>query len=221
MTTRRRRECGCLQDGTLVLVPCQDHYPRRPDGLVVPREAIVIGVGGVGAWVALGLAVAGVQTLVLVDDDMVDSSNMPRLPISVDFLGCAKTGAIVNTIRELWRGTQIVIYERRATGGLVRHLAAKYPDAVLIDCTDDPASQEVIANLWPGKRVRAGAEAWEAQATTSPPMLWGDVRPGYGVPSWVGSCMAAAACAIALACRQAGPDETIHVVLGGDSRGGA
>lgn len=66
------------------------------------RDATVaiVGVGGLGSWAAAGLACAGVGRLVLIDDDMVELSNLnrqvlyrrsdvgrPKVDAAADFLG--------------------------------------------------------------------------------------------------------------------------------------
>ena len=65
-------------------------------------HAYVIGVGGVGSWVAEGLARTGVGEITLIDMDVLVASNVNRqLPAVDSNLGKAKIEAMAERIREI------------------------------------------------------------------------------------------------------------------------
>ncbi len=61
----------------------------------------VCGLGGLGSNVAVSLARSGVGTLLLIDFDKVDMSNLHRQQYSVSQLGMCKTDAMKQTLAEI------------------------------------------------------------------------------------------------------------------------
>ncbi len=80
-------------------------YERQtPLQLEIPGSVAVIGVGGVGYWVAKDLALSGVPKLYLFDPDTVEIHNLNRLDMTPDAVGKAKVQvmeAIIRSIRPL------------------------------------------------------------------------------------------------------------------------
>ena len=61
----------------------------------------VCGLGGLGSNLAVSLARSGVGTLLLIDFDKVDMSNLHRQQYSVSQLGMCKTDAMKQTLAEI------------------------------------------------------------------------------------------------------------------------
>lgn len=74
---------------------------QEPLKLVLPASVSVIGCGGVGSWVALFLALAGVPRIQLWDDDVVSVTNLNRLPLGPDSVGRSKAVALTFAINRL------------------------------------------------------------------------------------------------------------------------
>lgn len=77
-------------------------YDRQlPLRLTVPRRVAVIGVGGVGSWAALFLALAGVPFLDLWDADVVSDHNLNRLPLGPESIDMDKAEAMKRLLQTL------------------------------------------------------------------------------------------------------------------------
>ena len=91
-------------------------YTRQKDIVSInPDEtAMVIGLGGIGSWVAIDLALLGIGTLILIDPDKIESSNLNRTLFRLQDIGKFKTKAAELLISERrcdsrWRDTAVAI----------------------------------------------------------------------------------------------------------------
>lgn len=75
-------------------------YDRNPDGTLAPRAVVVIGCGGVGSWVAYLMALGGTRSMVLIDHDIVEVSNLNRCPFRPEHVGMLKVDAISQVVSE-------------------------------------------------------------------------------------------------------------------------
>lgn len=65
----------------------------------IPRTVVVIGVGGIGAWVAQYLSgINGIHNLILIDPDQIELTNLNRTPFNYEDVGELKVNAIANLI---------------------------------------------------------------------------------------------------------------------------
>ena len=98
--------------------------------------ALIIGVGGLGSPASMYLAAAGFGTLVLVDDDRVDLSNLQRQIIHhTDDVGRSKVDSAADTLRRLNPEIRVIGLPRRISGGELSE-AVERADVVL-DCSDN------------------------------------------------------------------------------------
>ncbi|HKM42569.1 MAG TPA: ThiF family adenylyltransferase, partial [Limnochordia bacterium] len=87
-------------------------------------KVAVIGVGGVGGYVAEALARSGIGGLVLVDHDVVSLTNLNRQIIALDStLGRPKVEVMAERVREINPGCQVemqqVYYEKDLHSDLI------------------------------------------------------------------------------------------------------
>jgi sulfur-carrier protein adenylyltransferase/sulfurtransferase len=81
---------------------------------LLDARVLLLGAGGLGSPVALYLAAAGVGTLGIVDDDVVDLSNLQRQVIhTTDRIGVAKVDSAEETIHALNPDVEVVKYVTR------------------------------------------------------------------------------------------------------------
>ena len=91
---------------------------------------------GWGSPVALYLAASGIGTIGLVDDDVVDESNLQRQVLhTVDRIGQPKTGSARTTLEALNPETRVIEHRERLSAENVERLIAGYD--VIVDGTDN------------------------------------------------------------------------------------
>jgi bacteriocin biosynthesis cyclodehydratase domain-containing protein len=74
-------------------------HPEETQARLRDARVVVLGCGGLGSWTLSGLACAGVGTLVLVDDDTVELSNLNRqILFDAGDLGAPKVQAAARTL---------------------------------------------------------------------------------------------------------------------------
>jgi adenylyltransferase/sulfurtransferase len=166
-----------------VLVGIGEEGQRR---LAAARVAVV-GAGGLGSPVLLALAAAGVGELVVIDDDVVERTNLQRqLMHRVDDIGTPKAASAARAIRDLSPLTHVREVNVRLTLANARELLG---DAhVVIDGSDTFDTRGAVASATDelGMPLVWGAvQEWSAQATVfwsrppegSSPVTLGDVFP--------------------------------------------
>lgn len=134
-------------------------------------RVLMIGLGGLGSPVALYLAAAGVGTLVLVDHDCVDLSNLQRqIAHTTDAIGRPKAVSAASTIARLNPDVHTVAVTERLTGA---RLDAEIAQAdLVVDATDNFATRLALnAACWRARKplVSGAAIRWEGQVTAFDP----------------------------------------------------
>jgi len=103
---------------------------------LLESRVLLVGAGGLGSPAALYLAAAGVGTLGLVDDDVVERSNLQRQILHTDDrVGTPKVASAELTLKALVPGVTIESYELRLDSGNVDEVFAGYD--VVLDGSDN------------------------------------------------------------------------------------
>jgi adenylyltransferase/sulfurtransferase len=113
-----------------------------PEGQAKLQAAsvLIIGTGGLGSPVALYLAAAGVGRLGLVDNDVVELSNLQRQILHGETsLGMSKTESACRRIEELNAEVQVDCYEETFNVGNALRIAEPYD--LIVDCSDNFATR--------------------------------------------------------------------------------
>jgi sulfur-carrier protein adenylyltransferase/sulfurtransferase len=104
---------------------------------LLESKILLIGAGGLGSPASLYLAAAGVGTLGIVDDDVVDSSNLQRqIAHSTERLGEPKADSAKRTIEALNPDVNVVAYKERLTSENIDRILADGWD-VIVDGADN------------------------------------------------------------------------------------
>ncbi|HPH95024.1 MAG TPA: molybdopterin-synthase adenylyltransferase MoeB [Anaerolineaceae bacterium] len=109
-------------------------------------SVLVVGTGGLGSPIALYLAAAGVGRLGLVDDDVVDVSNLQRQILhSSAATGRPKVESARTRLADLNPEIEIVPYHTRLTSQNAMDIAAGYD--IIVDGTDNFPTRYLLNDL--------------------------------------------------------------------------
>ena len=110
---------------------------------LLESTVLVVGLGGLGAPVAMYLAAAGVGNLIVVDDDEVDLSNLQRQIIHTTAdVGRPKVDSARDALLALNPELTITTVEARLEGALLRELVDEAD--VVVDACDNFATRFAI-----------------------------------------------------------------------------
>lgn len=164
----------------------QDIYNRQDSlNLKIPEKATVIGVGGVGSWVALDLALAGVEKIYVCDSDDIEAHNLNRTPFKQSHVGMSKVNAMVDLITERRLETEVVPVDDRIED-VAASIQESMAESTVIDCRDhasplpDDISDSVV--------LTAGYDGFEYTVHVNPDYdsVFGDENTEYEtVPSFI------------------------------------
>src|SRR5918995_1792341 len=134
-------------------------------------NVLLVGAGGLGSPAALYLAAAGIGTLGLVDDDVVDESNLQRQVIhTTDRVGVPKTESARITISELNPDVEVVEHRTRLDAHNILEIIEGYD--VIVDGADNFPTRYLLNDASVRLRkpvVSASILAFDGQISTFVP----------------------------------------------------
>jgi molybdopterin/thiamine biosynthesis adenylyltransferase len=153
-------------------------------------RVLVIGAGGLGSPALMYLAGAGVGTIGVIDDDVVEGSNLQRQIIHADQrIGMPKVFSAEVAMRALNPFIEVRPYNRKLSGEVAAELVAEYD--LVLDGTDDFDTRYLVnsACAAAGVPLISGAlTQWEGQLGLYDPARGGPcyacvfpVRPAPGL----------------------------------------
>ncbi len=181
------------------------HARQATLGIDREQSVGVVGVGGIGSWAAVFLALAGIRELHLFDGDVVTVTNLNRLPLGPENVGRDKADAVVELIDRLYRGSEGRVQAHgpflvNPGPSSVADVFGIHLDWVLVSTDTLRSRREVYdwAQARGVKYIECGAEGDTATIAGSP-AGWAtaaEEEPGYrSVPVFVGPCALAASVA--------------------------
>ena len=103
----------------------------------------VCGLGGLGSNVVISLARAGVGTLLLIDYDRVDISNLHRQQYTVSQLGMYKTDAMEQTLSEIAPYCNVITHTIKLTADKLSLIA---DCDIVCECFDNAECKAMLVN---------------------------------------------------------------------------
>ncbi|HEX9739010.1 MAG TPA: molybdopterin-synthase adenylyltransferase MoeB [Candidatus Limnocylindria bacterium] len=138
---------------------------------LLDARVLLIGAGGLGSPAALYLAAAGIGTMGIVDDDVVDESNLQRQVLhTADRVGMPKTDSAEMTLTALNPDVSVVRHQERLDAANVERLVAEYD--VIVDGTDNFETRYLLNDVSVVLRkpvVHGSIYRWDGQVTTFMP----------------------------------------------------
>ena len=110
---------------------------------IMGGHALVVGAGGLGSPVALYLGSAGVGHITVVDDDVVDMTNLQRqIAHTMQRVGQPKVESARQAIADINPLVRVTPVQARADAALLDTLVAQAD--VVLDCSDNFATRHLI-----------------------------------------------------------------------------
>jgi molybdopterin/thiamine biosynthesis adenylyltransferase/rhodanese-related sulfurtransferase len=151
---------------------------------LLQSKVLLLGAGGLGAPVALYLAAAGIGTLGIVDDDIVDSSNLQRQVIhSTETVGEPKVESAKQAIQKLNPDVDVVTYNTRLNADNIMEIIDGYD--IIVDGVDNFPTRYLLNDATVRLQipvVSASILAFDGQLTVFKPYDGPCYRCLYPVP---------------------------------------
>ena len=110
---------------------------------LLSSHVLIVGAGGLGSPAALYLGSAGVGHITVVDDDLVDATNLQRqIAHKQSSIGLFKAESIKQAIADINPDVKVTTVTARADDALLGELAAQAD--VVLDCTDNFTTRHAI-----------------------------------------------------------------------------
>ncbi len=134
---------------------------------ILESSVLVIGAGGLGCPSSIYLVAAGVGTIGIVDDDVVDLSNLQRqILYNTSSIGTPKTESAKATLNEINPLTEVRTYQEQLTSANILDIIEPYD--IIVDGTDNFPTRYLIndASVWTGKpNIHGSVFRFEGQVT--------------------------------------------------------
>lgn len=109
---------------------------EKGQGKLLDAKVLLLGAGGLGSPSALYLAAAGIGTIGLVDDDVVDESNLQRQVLhNVDRVGIPKVESARMTLQALNPDVKVIAHQTRLSSDNVLDILSGYD--LVVDGADN------------------------------------------------------------------------------------
>lgn len=171
-------------------------------------RVLVVGAGGLGAPVLQYLAAAGVGTIGVVDDDVVENTNLQRQVIHTDArIGMPKVFSAQEAMQAQNPFVTVRPYHRRLSADIIDDLVSEYD--LVIDGTDNFDTRYLVnaAAMRAGVPLISGAlTQWEGQVSV--------FDPAQGAPCYACIFPQAPAPELAPSCAEAGVIAPLPGVVG-------
>jgi len=157
-----------------ILLPGMDIEGQQA---LLDAHVLVVGAGGLGCPVIQYLAAAGIGELTLVDDDLVELSNLQRQTAhGSDDIGKAKVMSAQHEVLRLNPDCRVNAVQQRADSAWLQQTLAQTPIDLVLDCTDNASIRYLLNQVCLERKipwVSGAAVGLSGQVTVFDPRLPG------------------------------------------------
>jgi len=107
------------------------------------KKALVIGAGALGNFLGIGLMYADIGKLYLVDDDVIETTNLNRQILFYEKVDKGKAETLAERLGEINPNVSIETINKRVDENFQKDLSKIKPD-VIIDCVDNLATRAIL-----------------------------------------------------------------------------
>ena len=135
-----------------------DEVGEEGQDKLLSAKVLCVGAGGLGSPVAVYLAAAGIGTIGIIDDDIVDLSNLQRQIIhATSKIGAPKVDSARETLSQINPTINVRTYKQRLTVANIQEIIREYD--LIVDGSDNFETRYLIndAAYLNGKIVVSGA----------------------------------------------------------------
>ncbi len=160
-----------------------DNFDEQAQTRLSQAKVVLFGVGGLGCQVASSLVSAGLGELVLIDDDNVELSNLPRQWLFAESdIGIKKAHAARARLTAMHAAVTLrCITDYADTASRDAHLASSQ---LIIDCTDSVTSRLAINSLAMEHRMPLVSAAASGFIATASAFFPSETGPCYACPEY-------------------------------------
>ena len=108
-------------------------------------KVAICGLGGLGSLIAIELGRLGVGTLLLIDDDIVDATNLARQHYTMKQIGMKKTTALAEELALMAPLTTIETHDIRLNRDNIAELLRDYP--IICEAVDRPETKAALTEV--------------------------------------------------------------------------
>ncbi len=118
--------------------------PNNFQTSIINKNLIIIGCGGIGSILAQMLIRGGFETLTLIDNDLIDESNLQRQLYFENDIGKSKSKTLAKYLKKINKSATIRYYETFINDNNINNLCQN--SDLIIDCSDNIKTRRIINN---------------------------------------------------------------------------
>jgi molybdopterin/thiamine biosynthesis adenylyltransferase len=107
------------------------------------KKALVVGAGALGNFLGIGLTHAGVGKIFLIDDDVIETTNLNRQILFYDKVGEGKAETLAERLMEINPDIEVTSMRERVSEKFEARIKKIKPD-LLIDCVDNLSTRAIL-----------------------------------------------------------------------------
>jgi molybdopterin/thiamine biosynthesis adenylyltransferase len=107
------------------------------------KKALVIGAGALGNFLGIGLMYTDIGKIYLVDDDVIETTNLNRQILFYDKVGNNKADTLAERLNELNPNVDIETINKRVDEHFQKDIVKIKPD-IIVDCVDNLATRAIL-----------------------------------------------------------------------------